>query len=333
MGVNGDLAVSRAFGDAQHKRTGGPAQEDHPVSAMPELLTMECESTNFLMLVCDGISEGVFPNRDVIKLAAQKLRSDRDPGSAARAVCNEALRCNSKDNLSCMIVLFDEGDPEAMLEFWPGPFERPSDKAYCKAYEAMAQHASLSLPEALVLRYDNTEKELNMLLEAQANLREVSPEDDDQIANLRTELANYEGAPTRDSEHAMRTAWFLDWLEKHRDTEEDGLGMDYNHILRVLAEHKRAEYERCSVTQRRVHIAKVDELKPAVEKHPALKWDNRLEDICDQAGLVTKDDPSDGTSQVLVGSVTAWLPTDMLTDIEDQGEPADGPRGQGQGQE
>lgn len=30
--VNGDLAVSRAFGDAPHKQTGGPAQEDHPVS-------------------------------------------------------------------------------------------------------------------------------------------------------------------------------------------------------------------------------------------------------------------------------------------------------------
>ena len=25
--VNGDLAVSRAFGDAQHKQTGGPAQD------------------------------------------------------------------------------------------------------------------------------------------------------------------------------------------------------------------------------------------------------------------------------------------------------------------
>merc|ERR1719436_764449 len=31
--VNGDLAVSRAFGDSQHKHTGGPAQTDHPVSA------------------------------------------------------------------------------------------------------------------------------------------------------------------------------------------------------------------------------------------------------------------------------------------------------------
>ena len=32
--VNGDLAVSRAFGDAQHKQTGGPAQ-DTASSAIP----------------------------------------------------------------------------------------------------------------------------------------------------------------------------------------------------------------------------------------------------------------------------------------------------------
>ena len=29
--VNGDLAVSRGFGDAEYKKTGGPAPEDRPV--------------------------------------------------------------------------------------------------------------------------------------------------------------------------------------------------------------------------------------------------------------------------------------------------------------
>jgi serine/threonine protein phosphatase PrpC len=32
--VNGDLAVSRGFGDADYKRTGGPGQEDHPVLSL-----------------------------------------------------------------------------------------------------------------------------------------------------------------------------------------------------------------------------------------------------------------------------------------------------------
>jgi len=29
--VNGDLAVSRGFGDADYKQTGGPGPEDRPV--------------------------------------------------------------------------------------------------------------------------------------------------------------------------------------------------------------------------------------------------------------------------------------------------------------
>ena len=36
--VNGDLAVSRGFGDAEYKKTGGPAPEDRPVTADPEMV-------------------------------------------------------------------------------------------------------------------------------------------------------------------------------------------------------------------------------------------------------------------------------------------------------
>merc|ERR1719277_29948 len=72
--VNGDLAVSRAFGDAAYKETGGPLQEDHPVTAAPELSSLECSPPDFLMLVCDGISESNFPNREVIALAAEELK-------------------------------------------------------------------------------------------------------------------------------------------------------------------------------------------------------------------------------------------------------------------
>merc|ERR1719424_2137605 len=73
MRVNGDLAVSRAFGDRNHKETsgdppGGPG--DHPVVAEPEFFVTECDSTDFLILVCDGISEGKFPNAEVVQLAA-----------------------------------------------------------------------------------------------------------------------------------------------------------------------------------------------------------------------------------------------------------------------
>ena len=54
----------------------------------------ECGPTDFLMLVCDGVSEGSFPNEAVIKLAAEKLKADEgpvDPAKAAIAVCHEAF--------------------------------------------------------------------------------------------------------------------------------------------------------------------------------------------------------------------------------------------------
>lgn len=56
--VNGDLAVSRGFGDAEYKKTGGPGLENRPVTSDPEMGHFECAASDFVMLVCDGVSEG-----------------------------------------------------------------------------------------------------------------------------------------------------------------------------------------------------------------------------------------------------------------------------------
>mmetsp|Transcript_79755 Transcript_79755/g.247353 ORF Transcript_79755/g.247353 Transcript_79755/m.247353 type:complete len:476 (+) Transcript_79755:85-1512(+) len=161
--VNGDLAVSRAFGDGQYKQTGDPETSDHPVSAVPEICTLDCSPTDVLMLVCDGISEGDFPNREVASLVAERLRACPDPGEAAAAVCRKALEAGSKDNLSCMVVLLGEdtrSDEDAAsqrtrssLELVPGPFDSPGHAGFRKAYEAMASHAELSLAQAVELRF------------------------------------------------------------------------------------------------------------------------------------------------------------------------------------
>jgi hypothetical protein len=54
-----------------------------------------------------------------------------------------------------------------------------------------------------------------------------------------------------------------------------------------------------------------------VEEHPALKWDDRLKDICGQRGEVLKEDPSDNTTQVRFAEqrFNAWLPTCVLADV------------------
>merc|ERR1712151_163368 len=68
---------------------------------------------------------------------------------------------------------------------------------------------------------------------------------------------------------------------------------------------------------RTVRLAPCDKVWPLVEEHPALKWDDRLRDICGQRGEVLKEDPSDSTTQVRFAEqrFNAWLPTCVLTDV------------------
>ncbi|OLP96479.1 Titin [Symbiodinium microadriaticum] len=90
----------------------------------------ECGPTDFLMLVCDGISEGGFSNEAAVKLAAKKLQAADgqpvDPAKAARAVCEEALKSGSTDNLTCMIVLMAGGKP------LPSCLQLATDAAHAK---------------------------------------------------------------------------------------------------------------------------------------------------------------------------------------------------------
>jgi len=336
--VNGDLAVSRAFGDAQHKKTGGPAQAEHPVSAEPELCTLECNATDFLLLVCDGISEGKFPNREVVQLAAEKLRQSptMDAGAAATAVCREALKQGSKDNLSCMIVLFGGGEEESKeTELIPGPFQAADHLGFQKAYTSMAEHAGRTLAEAVEIRYDLVREKLKVL-EAGGSLAEEV--EDETAETMQAELSDFGDGPADNLALGSpeRTAWFSTWLtercsrdgndehEENRMTRDEFMGMLHNNPqLMAMAEDRglfpagAGSSQQSESSNREVRVASLDELRAAVEEHPKLKWDERLVDVCNQLGSVIQDDESDGTSQVTFKHkrLTAWLPTRMLTDI------------------
>lgn len=248
--VNGDLAVSRAFGDAEFKKTGGPGPEDHPVTADPEFCTLTCRPTDFVMLVCDGIVEGEFSNSEVVELAAQKLREKDppDPADAACAVCRMALDRGSKDNLSCMIVLLGGGEiPGPELTLLPGPFECPAQQQFRKAYEYMAKHANLTLAEAVSRRYDLAKEELRL---AQGELQHkeemriaqtaaTGDDGDDEniemtnaiqklkgsINALQQEIASFDsvddGPPVELAPgSAERTEWFEAWLQQQVEKAE-----------------------------------------------------------------------------------------------------------------
>lgn len=436
--VNGDLAVSRAFGDGQLKKTGHPPR-DHPVTAEPDFLHMQADATDLLILVCDGISEGSFPNREVAKLVAQEIAvgGDRpDPGKAAAAVCVKALEQGSKDNLSCMVVLLSPGEVSGSdSEFRPGPFEHPRNKAFRRAYVAMAEHAELTLAQAVEMRYDQVGELIQLCKEVLQTENRDSPvgeqtehhtiersaEANQVIAALRTDVAAlrseqqlqvlealeqesglYGDGPPADATGDERTKWFDEWIAAEWDDDNDqilsespqllgrcGNGLEPNlegflarqglverldvpfnrgvgvrvgsqgEVRSAMREHADMEWEDkilsvCNCTgwvertegmaggvevffkqlerrywlpsvcltlaKRIVRIADMETLKPAMERHPALKWEPKFTAVCGRDGEVRKEDPSDRTIQVKFPEplrITAWLPLECVTDIDD----------------
>jgi len=320
--VNGDLAVSRGFGDAEYKKTGGPGPEDRPVTANPEMGHYECDGSDFLMLVCDGVSEGNFPNPEVVKLAAEELRKHGDPGLASKAVIHKALEMNSKDNITCMIVLLNGGEPKQSKEYVPGPLSAAENSGFMTAYAAMAARADLTLAQAVELRYDAIQDEL-------ANRNDRTPEADAELKEELAGLTNNSTVPAKGT--SERKAFFENW-EQNRP-QQGGRGgpgqMDEMEMMRMMMQRPGGsdalmnllgqQNQEQPEDGRKVRAASLDTLKSAVESHSALQWDERMQALAGAEGIVKMDDPSDGTSQVRfpapIGMV-AWLPTNTLANLE-----------------
>jgi len=218
--VNGNLAVSRGFGDKDEKKTGGPGPEDRPVTANPEMGHFECDEADFLLLVCDGVSEGNFPNQEVVKLVACHLQEGKDPGEAAQAVCRRAVETDSKDNITCMVVLLAGGASpmEKTVEFVPGPITKLGHKGFREAYAVMATKAGLSLGQAASMRYDMVQAQL-----------EAAP-----TADLREEASKV-GTPSGAKGTQERLKWFEKWLQDLPEEKEDGPGgLDMDSIQQML---------------------------------------------------------------------------------------------------
>jgi len=203
--VNGDLAVSRGFGDANYKKTGGPRLEDRPVTADPEMGHFECDWTDFVMIVCDGVSEGSFPNAEVCRLAARLLQeTGGDAAKACEAVCMRAVETGSKDNISCMIVLMGAAESTGPIalgkrcEFHPGSLLGSDNSSFVKAYVAMCERGGVSFAEAAEMRYE--------LLLARSEAGQAEEEDHAELGLI--------GNPVGTKGSDQRKAWFDEWATK-----------------------------------------------------------------------------------------------------------------------
>ncbi|KAK7275769.1 hypothetical protein RIF29_16891 [Crotalaria pallida] len=91
--VNGQLAVARAFGDKSlklHLRSDPDVQN-----------TKVDVDIDILILASDGLWK-VMPNQEAVDIA----RRIRDPLKAAKQLTAEALKRDSKDDISCVVVRF-----------------------------------------------------------------------------------------------------------------------------------------------------------------------------------------------------------------------------------
>lgn len=93
--VNGVLAVTRALGDAYMKDlvTGHPYTTETVIQA---------DQDEFLILACDGLWD-VCSDQEAVDL----IRGVQDPQEASKKLVDYALARFSTDNLSCMVVRFD----------------------------------------------------------------------------------------------------------------------------------------------------------------------------------------------------------------------------------
>lgn len=113
--VDGDLAVSRSFGDfgfkygSRTKDHTSSKPKDHRVTVYPDIVVYARESSKdeFLVLACDGIWDRL-SNKDCSDLVHSLIyrEGETDVGLICEEVIDTALELDSRDNMTCCIVLF-----------------------------------------------------------------------------------------------------------------------------------------------------------------------------------------------------------------------------------
>ncbi|CAL9760794.1 unnamed protein product [Musa acuminata subsp. burmannicoides] len=106
--LNGQISVARALGDWHMK---GPKGCACPLSAEPELKETELtEEDEFLIMGCDGLWD-VMSSQCAVTTARKELMAHNDPERCSQELVREALKRNSCDNLTVIVVCFSPDPP------------------------------------------------------------------------------------------------------------------------------------------------------------------------------------------------------------------------------
>eukprot|EP01125_Pyxidicula_operculata_P001286 TRINITY_DN11187_c0_g1_i1.p1 TRINITY_DN11187_c0_g1~~TRINITY_DN11187_c0_g1_i1.p1 ORF type:complete len:355 (+),score=81.17 TRINITY_DN11187_c0_g1_i1:84-1148(+) len=154
--VDGQLALSRAFGDRMLKTPLDAKPELRKVTSKPDWIEATAKTGDFVVMACDGIYEcDIFDREGVVKYVADKLNSTNDLAVICADLLEECLARGSKDNMSVMIIQFEDGESynQEGFEYRPGPYyNMEGDQKFMEAYERDASAAGYNLTQALELR-------------------------------------------------------------------------------------------------------------------------------------------------------------------------------------
>eukprot|EP00672_Neobodo_designis_P004783 CAMPEP_0174852914 /NCGR_PEP_ID=MMETSP1114-20130205/27264_1 /TAXON_ID=312471 /ORGANISM="Neobodo designis, Strain CCAP 1951/1" /LENGTH=385 /DNA_ID=CAMNT_0016087533 /DNA_START=35 /DNA_END=1192 /DNA_ORIENTATION=+ len=155
--VDGDLAVSRAFGDGFFKKNRDDAR-NQKVIAVPDITRMKASKGDTFIIACDGVFEGNFSTEEVVTFAVQQMPPpSNDYAVTASRIIDQAIRRGSKDNISCLVVNMGDGTEAVALHgtnsFVPGPPYPRSHEGSKNAYGKMAAMGGVTTAEALKQRY------------------------------------------------------------------------------------------------------------------------------------------------------------------------------------
>lgn len=107
--VNGNLAVSRAFGDFHFKANAELEPQAQLVSVEPDVVVREREAGDeFVVLACDGIWD-VMDNACCAEAVSKGLEQHTSIGQACEVVVHACLDKGSADNMSLMVLKFVVG--------------------------------------------------------------------------------------------------------------------------------------------------------------------------------------------------------------------------------
>jgi len=158
--IDGDLSLSRAFGDFNFKSNSKLGDHEQKVIAIPEYRVVQTnDRSHFLFMACDGIYD-VMTNQEIVDflnkaIVAQKHHGvsdqDLDIGKILCTLLDHCLEKKSQDNMSAILIRFVDGTKYTTksTEFIPGNFFQDGSDTYKSGYKSFAEAHGMTFQQCL----------------------------------------------------------------------------------------------------------------------------------------------------------------------------------------